>query len=135
MRAGMIRPFSLMKSLRMSMALYPTNAIFSAVKRHNLRRRNSARCPRSFLSLPLPLNFPLPRLGGGISVPFHEFDVRHVQHRLFRLPAPGAQKSLALQRPPQRARREQPRLGFERDRVDFGTHLAVGAGLGAFRLV
>jgi len=30
--------------------------------------RNSAAVPRSlFLSLPLPLNFPLPRFGGGIS--------------------------------------------------------------------
>ena len=53
------------------------------MKRQNLRRRNSARCPRSFLSLPLPLNLPLQLAWRHVESPLFllfEFDVRHVQH-------------------------------------------------------
>src|ERR1700674_4841013 len=65
MRAGMILPFSLMKSLRMAMSLSSTSLIFSAVKRQNLRRRNSPRfCWRPSLPLANLPPFPLPRPRG-----------------------------------------------------------------------
>src|SRR5262245_6931166 len=57
MRAGMILPFSLMKSFSSSTSLKSISLIFSAVKRQNLRRLNSGRKLRSsfFLSFDLPL--------------------------------------------------------------------------------
>src|SRR5215475_11962085 len=57
MRAGMILPFSLMKSFSSSTSLKSISLIFSAVAGQNLRRLNSGRKLRSsfFLSFGLPL--------------------------------------------------------------------------------
>src|SRR3954452_6301891 len=102
MRAGMILPVSLTKALRPPPSLSSIHSTFSAVKRQNLRRRKSARCPLSFLSLPnFPLPFPLPLRGGGIFgflfLSFDEFDVGHVQHELLRALALRGEKAVQLQ--------------------------------------
>src|SRR3954468_7375806 len=131
MRAGMILPVSLMKSFSTSMSLYSIHSAFSAVKRQNLRRRNNARCPLSFLSLPnfpLPLPLPFSPLRGGMSCSFYEFDVGYVQHQLFRALAFRAQESLDLDLRLQRRLRQQLRLRLERHRRDLGLHLALPAG-------
>src|SRR3954468_8127067 len=130
MRAGMILPVSLMKSFSTSMSLYSIHSAFSAVKRQNLRRRNSARCPLSFLSLPnfpLPLPLPFSPLRGGMSCSFDEFDVGYVQHQLFRALAFRAQESLDLDPRLHGGLRQQLRLRFERHCGNLRPHLALPA--------
>src|SRR3954463_502740 len=140
MRAGMILPGSLTKSFRNSTSLESIHSTFSAVKRQNLRRRKSARCPLSFLSLPnFPLPFPLPLRGGGIFaflfLSFDEFDVGHVQHQLLGALALRGEKAMQLQFRVQFRCCEEPRLRAERDAADFGLDLAGASGFGLLRLV
>src|SRR5450759_1948175 len=130
MRAGMILPFSLMKSLRISISLESIHSIFSAVKRQNLRRLNSWRPPflSSFLS-PRPLPLPLaPLLGGGMSNSFYEFNVGCVQYQLLAVAALAGEESGDFHLHSRPGCRHQTRFALEGQTGHLALHRALGAG-------
>src|SRR5690606_26444944 len=91
---------------------------FSAVKRQNLRRLNSARLPSrrrpSFLRAPLR-----PRLGAAMLYSFLEFDGVHMQHQLPARSTLRGQEPAELQTYPEGRACDQLRLLLHRHASQF----------------